>query len=382
MPSLRYLPALLLCVLLLAPALAQPPAEPGVLNHWDFENTTGPWISINPNAILGLTAAQENVLAGTSALEVQYLFQPGATGGEMISGNAVLPTEGGLPGLAALSLGVRTSETVNVVVGGRETEGGAYLCPVFSPAGVWQKVTLSLKDLVPVEEMPDPDGKLEPEHLQGLAIIDGSVFLSQMMGKLPVAGFAPGARRMWLDEVKLLSTDLPPETVNLPVGSPEAVVIDSCDREAIRWIVLGGKDWKAGREADKGAETGHYRFDYTLPGGTLVVWLKGLHPGQLADTKALHLSARSDQALKLFVGVQEKGKARYSKQIELAAEDDWRRFDLPWGEFTLDKDSRDDDGKLDIEQINMLSLADLSGPAGRPEDRRTILWLDDVYATK
>ncbi len=376
-----FLPLLLVYSLLqaLAPTVAQ---EPGVLSYWSFENVTEPWISINPQALLGLTAAQEHVLAGTSALEVQYVFQPGVAGSEVISGNAVLPTEGGVPGLAAISLGVQASESVTMVVGGREREGGAYLCPLFCPGGAWQKVTLSLRDFLPVDEMPDPDGKLEPEHFEGLAVIDGSAFLSTAVGKLPVAGFEPGSRRMWLDEVKLLSIDLPPETVNLPEGWPDAVVIDSCDQEGIRWIVIGGKEWKAGREGDKPAGRGHYRFDYALPMGTVVAWLKALPVGRLAGTAALHLSLRSDQALRLVVSVQEKGKARYSRQIELVAEEDWKRFDLPWGEFVLDNDSQDDNGRLDVDQITLLSLADLSGLTGKLQDQRTILWLDDVYATR
>ena len=355
----------------------------GVLGYYDFEKGTDPWITMNPKAVLGLTAAQDNVFAGTSALELKYVFTAGGTNeAEMLSGNVILPLQGGLPGLAGMSLALKTSDTLTAVVGGREVGGGSYMAPFFSPAGKWQQVTLGKSDFYPIEEMPDPDGKLEPEKFEGIGVIDGSGFLASMVKKLPVAGFEPGARSLWLDEVKLLTTDLPAETVTLPAGAGEAVVIDSCDRPAIRWIVLGGKDWKATQESSKRELASYYRFDYTMPGGTLVAWMKPVHLGQLAGTAALHLAARSSQTMKLIVSVQEKGNARYSKQLDLVAEDDWKQFDVPWADFTLENDSHDEDGKLNPELINMVTLADPSGLMAAPEDRPTVLMVDDLYATK
>jgi hypothetical protein len=391
MTNLRLCLSLLLGALVLAPTWAQPPPpEPpdfAPLRYYDFEQDSAPWVSLNPQAIVGLTAVQENMLAGTSALEVWYLFAPTNTGMDgMLSGSAILPLPDGIPGMASMTFGFKSSEAITAVVGVRERGGGAYMAPFFSPGKVWQRVVLGLDDFYPVDGMVDPDGILEPEQLEGLGILDASNFLATMAAKLPVAGFEPGARKMWLDEVKLLRTKWDPEAVPFPAGQPAPVVIDTCDRKGIRWIVLGGKDWQAAREADdptgRVAGTWHYRFEYTLPGGTMVAWLKPVHLGQLADTKALHLSARSDQAVKLIVSVQEKGNARYSQQIELAAGADWKRFDLAWNDFALDKDSKDDDGKLDPDQVTMLSLDDISALSGPPQARKTILWLDDVYATK
>jgi hypothetical protein len=375
---------LLLIALLLAlcrwPAAAQPPAE-GVLRYWDFEENTGSWSSLNPQAVLGLTATRENVLAGTSALELQYLFQPGGSREAQVAGNTLVALPGGVPGLASISLGIKTSDTTTCVVGLMEAPGGAYLAPVFCPAGVWQRVHVALADFVPVEELPDPDGRLDPAQVSACGLFDASGFLAGLGQTLPFAGFQPGQRRLWVDEVRLLSTDLPAETVALPPDSPPAVVIDSCERETIRFVVLGGQDWKATREAQAEAGPGHYRFEYTLPGGTLVALLRFVPQGHLAQTSALHFSARCDRSLRLVVSVEEKDKSRYTAQVDLRAEEDWKRFDLPWDKFTREQDSVDENDRLDPEQITLVSFADLSGLFSL-ENRKTVLLLDDLYATR
>lgn len=383
--------ACVLCMFLIVPTWAQPPPPPppdfAPLQYYDFEQDTAPWVSMNPQAIVGLTAAQDDVLEGTSSLEVKYLFGATKTGMEgMLSGSAILPLAGGIPGMASMTLGFKSSEAITAVVGVRERGGGAYMAPFFSPGKVWQRVVLGLDDFYPVDDMVDPDGILEPEQLEGLGILDASSFLATMVAKLPVAGFEPGARQMYLDEVKLLQVKWDPEVAPRPEGTPRGVVIDMCDRPGIRWIVLGGQDWKATREADdptgRAAGTWYYRFEYTLPGGTLVAWLKPVRLGQLAETTALHLSVRADRQLPLVVSVEEKGKGRYSQQIEALAGDQWAKLDLAWDGFTLEKDSKDEDGKLDPDQITSVTIADPSGLAGRPEDQKTVLWLDNVYATK
>jgi hypothetical protein len=385
MPNLRLCLSLLLSAVLLSPALGQPPQESGVLQYFDFENDTAPWVSLNPKAQVGLTAAQANVFAGTSSLEVKYVLEAvtaGTTGDQIMSGNIVLPLPGGIMGMKAVTLAFKASESLTAVVGGRERKGNSYMAPFFAPAGVWQKVALGLADFYPADDKQDPDAKFDPAKLEGLGVIDASGFLSSIIasGKLPVAQFPAGPRTFWLDEVKLLSTPRPPELGAQP--SPDAVEIDRCDGETIRWIVLGGRDWQAAREVDQGARAGHYRFDYTAPAGTLVAWLKPIHRGQLAGTTALHLSACAVQNQPLAVSVEGKGKARYSTQVKLVAGDGWKRFDLPWSDFTPDQQAPAGAGELDPAEITSLTLADVTAMIGEAGEGKRSLWLQDVYATK
>lgn len=323
------------------------------------------------------------MLGGTSSLEFKYLFSPTASNeAALLSGSIILPAAGGLPGLGSISLGLKTSETMTAVVGVRETGGGAYMAPFFAPAGAWQQVVLGMDDFYPVEGMADADGKLDPGQWEGLGVIDASGLLAGLLGKLPVSGFEPGARTIWLDDVMLLTSAPEPDAVPHPVERPAPAVIDACDRDTIRWIVVGGKQWTATCEPNPGgAGGGHYRFEYTLPGGTLVAWLKPVREGHLAGTQALHLSVRADRALRLMVNVEEKGKARYAKTVEVAAGEDWTRLSLPWTEFTREGEAEDESGKLEPEQITLISLADPSGLLGGPQDHPTVLGLDEVYAS-
>jgi hypothetical protein len=380
MTNLRRCLPLLLCACL-PPALALAQHEPGVMQYYDFENDTKPWVSFNPKAQFGLTAQQENVFAGTSSLEVKYVaVNTGTTQADLVPGNIILPTPGGLPGLQSVTLAFKCSESVPVVVYGVEQNGPNCYAPFFAPAGVWQQVTLGLADFYSEDGGAGAGAPFNPAALNDLVVMDASRMLYNGLGagKLPIAAPNVGPRTFWLDEVKLLSTPLPPATLTPPV--PDAVVLDSCGGAAIRWIVLGGRDWKAARATDPGAPAGHFRFDYTAPAGTLVLWIKPVHLGQLLGTTALHLSVRSPRATRLVIGAQENN-VRYSAPVDVPA-GDWKALTLPWSDFQLDKDSTDPAGKLQPDQITSVSLADPSAMAGPPQDQQNTLCLSNLYAGK
>lgn len=367
--------------LMVVPAWSQIPTNLGItLQYWDFEENTEPWGTLDPQAILGLTSAQENVLAGTSALELQYLFQPVFTGEPSLKGSVNMQLEGGMPGLAAVALGLKTSQPTSVGVGLLRQGGGAYVVPVFSTGTDWHYVVLSLDEFLPGDDLPAATGPLQPAEITGLILIDISQWLAPLVAKLPVTGLSPGPRRLWVDEVRLLATDLPPETVPLPAGSPEPVIIDSCDREAFRFIVLGGEQVKPSLEqAEDGAR--HYCIDYTLPGGTLFALLRSLRRGSLTGTGSLHLSVRASRALSLVVSVEEKDKSRYDTLVQVEPSDDWTRLDVPYDSLTLADDSTDENSQLDPAQISLFTLADLSALQSL-DNLETTLWLEDIYATE
>ena len=78
--------------------------------------------------------------------------------------------------------------------------------------------------------------------------------------------------------------------------------------------------------------------------------------------------------------IEEKGGARYNKKIDLLL-GDWKAFSWKLSDFTLADDSRDDNGKLDADQIKQISIADVTNLMGGSEAEETHLWVDNVIFT-
>lgn len=378
---------ILTLVLLMVPAWSQVPTNLGItLQYWDFEENTEPWSTMDEQAILGLTSEQENVLAGTSALELHYLLQPApAEGAGWPKGNVGVQLEGGTPGLAAVALGLKTSYPTCVAVSLQVEGQEPCLVPVFSTGTDWHHIVLSLNELLPPDQTRLPDSPLPTEQISRLVVVDLGPWLMLIGRQLPfIVTPSPGPRRLWIDEVRLVATAPSPEVVSLPDGATEAAIIDSCDRAAFRFIVLGGEQVQPSLEQQAEGGAGHYRINYTLPGGTLFLLLRTMHVGSLAGTANLHFSVRASRPLTLLVSVEESeesNKSRYDTAIEIEPSDDWTRLDIPYDSLTLSDDSTDENGQLDPEQITVLTLADMSALVSL-ENLETTLWLDDIYATE
>ncbi|HEY3396876.1 MAG TPA: hypothetical protein VGM19_04375 [Armatimonadota bacterium] len=379
--TLTLLAAVLACLSMPLPGRAAPEAPGTVLQSWDFEQDTDAWISFNAGAIIGLTSVQADVYQGTSSLELQYTYQnapppaPPPAGGAAappIDGSLFHQLPQGAAGMTAVSLALKTSYSVNIMVGLMKANGGVYLAPIFSPAGEWRSHLLPLTAFTPLADHPDPDGRLDLGTINAIGFFDASGFLGTQLGKLPVAGFTPGPRRLWLDDVRLLAAPAPPATA----ASVEPVADGS-----FRFLVLGGEDWQIAREEAAGARPAAYRLSYALPAGTALVAFKPLPAGLLADAKGLHLSIRTDRKLAFVVGVEEQGKARYMHQVTLEPGAVATELALPWSEFQLDPATPDADGQLDPGQLTIFSLADLSALASA-DSLKTTLWLGPVTILK
>ncbi len=353
------------------------------LLRFDFEQDEGDWITLDPQALLGLTWGAENVYKGTGALELQYGQASQAPGeGEGMPGAIVLPIEAGLPGLQSLELALKTTVSTPMVLGLQEIDESNYLCMVFCTAGQWHPITLSLDEFALDENSLDENGRLDTELIKSLALIDASFFFRSMdQGEIPIYVEPAAPQTIWVDEVNFRTNRLGEETAGLPPEDGQAVVIDTCDRPTFKWLPLGGREIGLTYDTKNAAANGCYRIDYQVPAGTIFALLRSIKVGSLAGTRRLELSTKCSVDMSLVLTIEESDGSRYSLSVPVGGVQSWQRLIINYTQLRLGDDSQDENGQLDPDQVKSLGLVDLSALTTLQETQNT-LWLDDVIAVK
>ena len=109
--------------------------------------------------------------------------------------------------------------------------------------------------------------------------------------------------------------------------------------------------------------------------------MRTLDKVDLKKATMLDLAIKCSHDGTFLVTIEEKGGARYNKKIDLLL-GDWKSYSWPLTEFTLAEDSRDDNGKLDADQIKQISIGDVSTMLGNGgEADLAHLWVDQVFFT-
>jgi len=373
--SLLTVTLFLLCVVTNA-------AAQNVLLESDFEDDDGGWVTLDPDAELGLTADVENVFSGTSSLEFSFTQRLVTNMEEGLPGALVLPFEVGLPGLQSLSFAIRTATTIPLFIGMEETDGSNYVAIVHCTDGQWNELKLNLSDFtLNTDDSSDENGQLDPDQITGLALVDASFFL-QMLGdaSLPLDVTPLGEQTIWLDAVIL--SDAPAVPADEPETELEqgerAVAIDACNSPAFRWLVCGS-GVSATLDPDYAVTGGCYRLDYQVPAGKVFFVMRPLAVGLLAGTRALKLWVASGSAGAIYVAVEEQDGSRYGALIPLTDPMEWQQVKIDFAAFEASPDSQDENGRLDPEQIKNFAITDLRSILMGTSIENT-LWIDDICA--
>lgn len=139
---------------------------------------------------LRMEAVEEPAVAG-QALRLDYRL-PEKTALALIR---FLPA-GVLAGARQLSLAVRSSTDINLIVAVEEADKSRYSTWVEIKAGEWQRVTVALADFVLEENSHDEDERLQSESIRSLHLADATAMIA---GK-------ETATTLWLDDLTALFT--------------------------------------------------------------------------------------------------------------------------------------------------------------------------------
>jgi len=356
----------------------------------DFEGELGEWTAMkmgeagvgpDSDSKLAITHEAPFVKSGKGALSYTYDITPKTV--RVLA----LQKPMDLTGMKSLRLWVKCSKATAVVIGLTEASGASYQAVAHCPAGAWQEVAMNLSELTLDDPAKDANGKLDLDQIGSLTIFDIGGFLALFLPDMK------GTRTMTLDDVSFSSTP-----VALTTGATQVTkivpihLVDNFESPVIRWLPIavdfteGPKFslFEAGVAVDKDVPEGggkqSLKFSHPRKGKKIHGILRNLEKVDLGKAVSLDLSVKASHDGTYFVAIEEKGGARYNKKIDLLL-GDWKTYTWKLSDFTLAEDSRDDNGKLDPDQIKQLTIADVTALMGGDEAEQVHLWVDNIVFT-
>lgn len=345
----------------------------------DFEHGLNPeWVTLKVTADKGLQLETESRIAvtqeaaqvksGQGTLSYFYEVAPKTVRG------VALPREMDLTGMKSVHFWAKCSTSTALLFALDQKNGSSYQTAFYCPAGEWQEVTLNLDELVVDDVTKDMAGGLQLNQVKGLHFGDlATLFVNFVLG-------LEGQRVLWLDDISF-SPRSAPFTTGFARGSNAAsFIVDNFASPVIRWAPVTINTGNGGGialfdaplqiEPAPGDKPGALRFNYKREPNRLHALLRSLDKIYVGTPTQLNLRLNTATDGTFMVILEENGGARYEQLLQIRAAENWKSLVLPLGNFTLAGDSKDDNNKLDPNQIKTVSVVDItpllpseSGPA-------------------
>jgi len=354
----------------------------------DFESDLSDWASFkadsngfgqDDDSKVAITHEAAEVKAGKGSLSYSYEVTPETI--RMLG----LPRPLDLTGMKSLHLWVKCSHATAVVIALTESGGGSYQTSVTCDAGKWQEVAVNLDEFVLDDPSKDPNGKLDLDQIGSIQVVDAGGFLVKFLPELK------GTRKIWLDDFEFSSQEAPrSQGLTQVTKVVPAFLVDNFESSVIRWIPVSlafGEtpkfaffDLPLALDRDVPPLGGKQSLKFTYPrlGKKIHAVMRNVEKMDLSKAAELDLCLKTSMDGTFIVSLEEKNGARYQKTLELRAADGWKAFGLPFRDFKLAEDSKDDNDRLDADKLKQISVADITALIGGGEAQENRLWIDEV----
>ena len=359
-------------VILFCVAAVVAPAQT-VLKH-TFDSDTEGWMTMGTNA---------SVKSSEGALQFTYSLD-----GKGIN-TAILPTGAGkLSDMRRIRFRIKSDHdtAVGLILAEKKPGGGDYAAMFWVPKNAWQVVDFLLSDFTGNDGPTDPvdaDGKLDPDQVEGVGIIDFAGFFNQLPPESPiVVAKKSGTHTLMIDDFEIMSS------ASTKAKRADAVLVDGFGRGFIEWITLGGMGLSL---AAGDNPIGGPALEASIKGveGKLALLLRRTNPAEIIGTKRLAFDIAADHEGTFAISVETK-KAGVSggqgpRYTFLIYPPDGRKVfhvNVSLADFEHDANSPEDPaGKLEAGNIKSIAIGDITGlTGGAVVDNR--IWIGAVEMRK
>jgi len=351
---------------------AQP--QDAAVMHLDFEDDQPRWIAFGDGARAGITRDADNVHEGNAALQFNYNLAP-----NQISA-LFLPTGRTLAGLTSIHFWVKADHATPIVVMLLEGDRGVrYLASVYAPANAWQEVKLVPGDfwnMVDKDSPRDDNGKLDLEKVNIVAVGDFAQFFMAQPSLQNLFKSTPGKRLIYLDDFSI-DTAAP-----APTNPQDTLAVDDFAAPQLAWWNLGDTQIKRIEKMVEGKAQFGLQLTYPQQKGAFGGVLRHLPAQRLKGATALQFSASSQRAATLVVQLEEEGGGKYNATLDLKAGDEVQTFALKLADFKASDDSKDQNDRLDADQVTQILLLDAAIFRGEAAARDNVVWIGALGATR
>lgn len=345
--------------------------EPPLLEY-TFATSEQGWTVFQPQgdkAKVGLIHDPAHVKVGTASLK--YTYQ--VTSGE-VSVAMVPIADGVIAKMKSLNFWVLSDHSSGLAVTISEKGGGRYNGILYAPKDKWQEVNMSLNDFTLSTGAGDPkdaNGKLDPEKIESISVIDFDQFLFQTPALATALHIAEGTRNIYLSGVKITEKAVP-DAIST---TGNATKVDTYERPQVGWMGLGVGSLSVAQAGPLNELS--LKADYHVGAGQISGVIRPFAVKTLAGAKTVSLRWATAKPGTFILQFEEDGGAKYNRTLQ--SEGGSKAIDntIALSSFTLSDDSKDDNGQLDPEKIHHVAVIDASGVAGTTDQNNT-LWVGSV----
>ncbi len=359
-----------------ASAWAQPAG--GELVQQDFENNEPGWGKFSQPqgaaAQVGISREAENVHGGAASLQFNYSLQPRQLAALVLANTTPLSTAN------KISFWAKASAESTMAFAIQERGGGLWTALFHLPEAKWQQVVLTPGDFSNSSDLggkPDADGKLALDSIQWAGIGDFSQFLLADPNSplLKIFRVTPGPRTLWLDDVAF------DPTKPAPVAAGKPVVVDDFSSPQLGWLGLADTTIAREERSVDGAKQPGLALSYPQSVGKFGGVVRQVNAQGWAGATRLALSLASSAPANIVLQLDERGGGKYLVPIAAAGDGEARALSFGLSQFKPADDSRDDNGKLDMDQVQRVLVLDAAAVVpGAARDNT--LWIGNITAQK
>lgn len=349
----------------------------------DFETGELPlgWMAMGQStSSVRIARDPAQVRNGTGALAYRYSLDAAAG---MSTAVLPAPSQGAFRDLKRIRFWAKSDHDTNLVLVLAEQKpgGGDYASSFWLPANQWQQVDLGLNDFVVndgAKDAVDADGRLDPDQIQGIALLDLALMFQQMPAENPIAiERLKGEHVILIDDFELLSSSpAPPQPQKRPPG--DSILIDGFDRGFLSWLGIG-----AVRLQLASTEKGPALMAAFRPvDGKVSVCMHRIANVDLTGGKRVAFDLSSENEVTLSVTFETVKGARYHHMIYPPAGRKLFRVNLSFADFERDEDSpADPAGALVAANIKSISIVDVTGMVDGTGKANTI-WIGPIEISR
>ncbi len=346
-------------------------------------------LGADPNGAVKITRDQGQFKEGTGALAYTYRIEPNVFRG--VAAEARLPA-----GTQSVRLWVRSSTRTILVLTAREEAGKDFQLQFMVPANEWTPLSANL------DEFTTEGGgtaKLQADQVRYLGVYDLATMLASSPELAKLIPDLQTQRTVWLDDLRFEAARQPQGGGLTQAGGKPAYLVDSFETGLVRWLParvnINGPtftlfpDNVTLRVAPEAAGPGMartatepggkgLRFTYNRAAGELYALVRTLEGVDLSKATKLNLSMNLSRKSFFLIQVKEKDDSEYRYVVMPDNSTGWQNLSLAWSDFSLGDDSKDENNRLDPDQIKEMSLVDASTLAGQ-ETGEVSLDLDALW---
>lgn len=327
-------------------ALCQPAQA---LLYDDFEKGQSVWFVLGAGKVV---IAKGDAHSGQMALSFSY-----AKGIAV----AVMPTAP-LPRARSVSFWIKPSSTTVLLFALQENDGSRYAAAFCVIGGKWQFVQLSIDDFSLMPDTQDENGRLDMDQVSMIGFADA------------ITLFQPGGvaqeRTILIDDLLVSTAEVMARLRSIEVGGARLQLIDDFESTALFWapVIFAPGKFELNLNADMAVELGvgnarhgdgALSIRYELQPNTIPAFMT-LLPRGIAKARSFVISVKASEPTGLVVALAENDGSRY-QAFAYVAPGEWHDVAISIDDFQLAEDAKDENERLDLNQVQFVALVDASG---------------------